>query len=64
LVPDEPVVQIGQYEGPNADFGEPNISDTAITWLDGFTARDLGSAEVIARNIGRSWKAAGLASFG
>jgi arginase len=51
LVPDEQVVQIGERESRDADFAWPDIDTTAITRLDVFTARDLGSAAVIARTL-------------
>ncbi|MCB8822924.1 arginase family protein [Microvirga rosea] len=51
LVPDEQVVQIGERESHDAEFAWPDINTTAITRLDVFAARDLGSAAVIAQTL-------------
>jgi arginase len=47
LVPDEAVVQIGERNGRDPDFAWADINATAITRIDVFAARDMGSAGVL-----------------
>jgi arginase len=47
LVPDEAAVQIGERNSRDPDFAWADINATAITRIDVFAARDMGSAGVL-----------------
>ncbi|MER8502208.1 arginase family protein [Mesorhizobium sp. M0208] len=47
LVADEQVIQIGERENRNANFGWPDIHSTAMTLIDVFAVRELGAAKVL-----------------
>lgn len=48
LVPDEYVIQIGEREAREPDFAWSDVSDTAITRIDVYAARDSGGETVLA----------------
>ena len=49
LVPDVQVVQIGERESRDPDYAWPDISETEITRIDVFAARELGAEAVLRR---------------
>ncbi len=47
LVPERQVIQIGEREGLSPDFAWPDVKETAMTRIDVFAARQLGSQAVL-----------------
>lgn len=47
LVSDERVIQLGERENRDDDFAWPDVNDTAITRIDTFHARQIGSKGVL-----------------